>query len=83
MSPILAAIKVDLKELKENPEAILDGSCDKPIAILNNNKPVGYLLTAKAWETLTDLLDDRESVICAELRLNDEKESVKVQLKDL
>jgi antitoxin StbD len=31
---------------------------DLPVAVLNHNKPEAYLLSAKAYEALLDLIDD-------------------------
>jgi antitoxin StbD len=45
-----APSSVGISELKANPTAVLEASGNKPVAILNRNKPVGYMLTAGAWE---------------------------------
>ena len=71
MHPILASVSVGISELKANPDAVLEASGDRPVAILNRNKPVGYLLSAKAWEAVCDQLEDMELRRIAEERLND------------
>jgi antitoxin StbD len=48
MDAILAPASVGISELKANPTAVLEASGDQPVAILNRNKLVGYLLTADA-----------------------------------
>lgn len=59
MEAILAPTSVDISELKANPTAVLEASGDKPVAILNRKKPVGYMLTATAWKKSTACLKIR------------------------
>jgi hypothetical protein len=49
MKLILAPTAIGINKLKANPVAVLEASEDMPIAILDGNKPVAYLMTAKAW----------------------------------
>ena len=70
MEPILASTSVGISELKANPSAVLESSADMPVAILNRNKPVGYLMSAKAWEAICDQLEDVELCRIADERLN-------------
>ena len=83
MAAILAPSSVGIGELKANPTAVLEASGDQPVAILDRNKPVGYLLTAAAWEKIQDLLEDREILQIAEARTTDGKEPVRVSLDEL
>ncbi len=83
MDAILAPSSVGISELKANPTAVLEASGDQPVAILNRNKPVGYLLTAAAWEKIQDLLEDREILKIAEARMTDGKKPVRVSLDEL
>ena len=83
MAAILAPSSVGIGELKANPTAVLEASGDQPVAILDRNKPVGYLLTAAAWEKIQDLLEDREILKVAEARTTDGKKPVRVSLAEL
>ena len=83
MEPILAPSSVGISELKANPSAVLQSSADMPVAILNRNKPVGYLMSAKAWESICTQLEDMELRRIAEARLHDGKPTVSVQLDEL
>lgn len=69
MHPILASKVVGISELKSNPAAIL-----------NRNKPVGYIISPEVWETLSVHLDD---LTLATERLNDGATPVKVSLDEL
>ena len=83
MEPIFAPSSVGISELKANPSAVLESSEDMPVAILNRNKPVGYLMSAKAWEAICDQLEDMELRKIAEARLKNGQPSIRVQLDEL
>lgn len=83
MEPILAPSSVGISELKANPNAVLDSAGGRPVAILNRNKPVAYLLSADAWSMICDRLEDIELRQTAESRLHDGKPIFEVSLNDL
>ncbi len=57
MQRILAEKSVNITELRKNPAKYF---IDQPVAVLSNNRPAGYLLSASAFEALMDLLAGRE-----------------------
>lgn len=83
MDKLLAPSSVGISELKANPSAVLEASGNKPVAILNRNRPVGYLLTARAWKKIHELLDDKELLAIAQDRLADGKQPIPVSLDDI
>ncbi|MFZ6654079.1 type II toxin-antitoxin system prevent-host-death family antitoxin [Undibacterium sp. TJN19] len=83
METILAPSSVGISELKSNPAAVLAASGDQAVAILNRNKPVGYILTAAAWEKIHEQLEDKEILGLAKSRMADGKKPVRVSLDDL
>ena len=83
MEPILAPSSVGISELKANPSAVLEASEDMPVAILNRNKPVAYLMSAKAWEAICNQLEDLELRRIAEARLTDGQPTIRVRLDGL
>jgi antitoxin StbD len=83
MDPILAPSSVGISELKANPNAVLDAADGMPVAVLNRNKPIAYLLSSDAWEAICDRLEDIELRQQAEARLNDGQKPVKISLNDL
>jgi antitoxin StbD len=62
---------------------ILAASGDRPVAILNRNKPVGYMLTAEAWEKIHSILEDKEILKIVAARMADGKKPIRVSLDDL
>lgn len=83
MDTILAPSSVGISELKANPNAVLDSADGMPVAILNRNRPVAYLLSAEAWGEICNRLEDIELRQTAEARLNDGKSVLEVSLNDL
>ena len=55
---IHAKTTVSMTNLRRNRSKILEIAGDLPVAVLNHNKPEAYLLSAKAYEALLDLVDD-------------------------
>lgn len=47
-----------ISELRASPTKLLEQAGDKPIMILNRNKPSAYLVPAKAYEQLIEMADD-------------------------
>jgi len=54
-----------------------------PVAILNRNRPVAYILAATAWESICDRLEDLELRQIAEARLKDGKKPIGVSVDEL
>lgn len=48
MQSIPANRSIDILELKVNPNAVIEGANGRPVAILNRNKPIAYLIPAAA-----------------------------------
>lgn len=59
-SQILADVAASVSELKKNPMATVASGEGFPVAILNHNEPVFYLVPAAAYEALMDKLEDME-----------------------
>lgn len=57
MQRILAEKSVNITELRKNPAKYF---IDQPVAVLSNNRPAGYLLSASAFEALMDILSGQK-----------------------
>lgn len=81
MEPVLADQSVSISELKANPTAVVKEAGGAPVALLNHNKPIAYIVPAGRWERLLDMIDDVRLVEIIKAR---EKESrIKVDIDDL
>lgn len=83
METILAAKSVGLSEFKANPAAVMRAAEAEPVAILNRNKPAGYVIGAEQWEAITEALENAQLALLANARLNDGSQPVKVTLDEL
>lgn len=83
MQPILSNYTASITELKKSPSELLKNAGDESIAILNHNIPSAYLVPAKTYEKLMDMLDEYMLSKDARDRLNDDFTPVEVSLNDL
>ncbi len=60
MQIVLADMAVSVSELKKNPSAVLSGAPGGPVAVLNHNRVMGYMVPAEVFEAMMDRLDDLE-----------------------
>ena len=81
MQSILADVAVSVSELKKNPSGILAGAGGMPVAVLNHNRVMGYMVPAELYEQMMERLDDLELVEIVKARSGEE--SVPVRLDDL
>lgn len=56
MERILAEKSINITELRKNPAKYF---IDEPVAVLSNNRPAGYMVSAKVFEELIDLLGEK------------------------
>jgi antitoxin StbD len=78
---ILADAGVSISDLKKNPSAVIAAANGFPIAILNRNTPAAYLVPAKAWEEIMDILEDIE--LAKIVREREGQEAIPVNIEDL
>lgn len=57
---ILTETTVNITEFKKDPLAVISKTKNSPVAILKNNQPAFYCISAKAYELLIEKLDDLE-----------------------
>ncbi|WP_432668464.1 type II toxin-antitoxin system Phd/YefM family antitoxin [Pseudomonas umsongensis] len=81
MQSVLADVAVSVSELKKNPSAVLSGAHGCPVAVLNHNRVMGYMVPADVFEAMMERLDDLD---LAELvRARRHETPVPVELDDL
>ena len=80
--PIHAQTTISVTALRRsNPSKIIEDAGGLPVAVLNHNKPEAYLLSAKAYEALLELIDDLTLVKTIKERKGGK--TVKVKLEQL
>lgn len=78
MENILARASIGISELKTNPTAAIE-KARGPVAVLNRNKPVAYLIPAAAWEAICEHLEDLELAKIVKERAGEKAVSVKLE----
>ncbi|KTC32780.1 MAG: type II toxin-antitoxin system prevent-host-death family antitoxin [Pseudomonas sp.] len=81
MQSILADKAVSVSELKKNPSAVLNGAQGGPVAVLNHNRVMGYMVPAEVFEALMERLDDLE--LAEIIRARSQETPIPVSLDDL
>jgi len=71
MQRFVVEVAVTVSDLKKSPTAFIDGENGAPVAILNHNRILAYLVPAKTFEAMIERLDDQALVEIARARAND------------
>ncbi len=71
MHQFLTSTSVSITELKRSPGTVLELADRAPVALLNRNRPVAYLLSAATYEAVLDRLDDVNLAELIKARRND------------
>ena len=81
MQSVLADVAVSVSELKKNPSRILAGAAGAPVALLEQDRVMAYLVPAELYEQTLERLDDFELSALAKARAAEK--SIRVSLDDL
>lgn len=81
MQSVLADKAVSVSELKKNPSAVIGGADGGPVAVLNHNRVMGYLVPAEMFEAMIERLEDLELAEITRARAGEQP--VPVSLDDL
>ncbi len=76
MQRIEAEIAVSVSDLKKNPTAVVDSARGNPVAILNHNRVMAYVVPADTYEAMMDALDDQALAEIVRARANEKGEPV-------
>lgn len=81
MQSVLADIAVSVSDLKRNPTAVMAGAKGAPVALLNHNRVMGYMVPPELFEAMIERLDDMDLAQLVRQRAGEA--SVPVSLDDL
>ena len=72
-----------ITELKKSPSKVINSVEREPVAVLCNNTPKAYILSAKLYEDILEALDDKYlGKVCSE-RLKNLDSAVEVDIDEL
>ena len=80
MEAIYAHYTISMSEFKKNPAQVLRTAGEKPVAVLNHNKPAFYMVTPKLFEALVEDAADRDLVELVRSRLASEEDAIEVDI---
>jgi len=83
MDAIYADYSISMTEFKKNPAQVLRTAGEKPVAVLNHNRPAFYMLTPKLFEALVEELSDRYLVDLARQRLARKDTAIEVDIDQI
>lgn len=85
MDTIFAEHTIGVTELRESPSRALKqaSDSDEAVAILNHNKPAGYIVSPRMMEALLDSIADRVAEDRAKSRLASLRVARKISVNDL
>ena len=62
MQSVLADVAVSVSELKKNPSGVMSDAGGMPVAVLNHNRVMGYMVPADLYEQMIERLDDLDLI---------------------
>jgi antitoxin StbD len=80
MDTIYADLSISMSEFKKNPAQVLRSAGEKPVAVLNHNKPAFYMVTPKIFEVFVEALIDRDLTEIVRHRLLQKDQAVEVDI---
>ncbi|MBK5914654.1 type II toxin-antitoxin system prevent-host-death family antitoxin [Rhodocyclus purpureus] len=83
MEAIYADFSVSMSEFKKNPAQVLRTAGEKPVAVLNHNRPAFYMVTPKLFEALVEELADRDLLEIARRRLARKDSAIEVDIDEI
>jgi antitoxin StbD len=83
MDAIYADYTVSMSDFKRNPAQVLRTAGNKPVAVLNHNRPAFYMVTPKLFEALIEEMADRELVGLVRQRLALKDTAIEVDIDQL
>ncbi|HVS76461.1 MAG TPA: type II toxin-antitoxin system Phd/YefM family antitoxin [Steroidobacteraceae bacterium] len=83
MHTIFADATISMSEFKKNPAAVLREAGNRPVAVLNHNKPAFYMVGPTLMEAMLEALGDRELYDLVRARMTDGAAPIEVNIDEL
>ena len=71
---------ISMSEFKRNPTAVLKSANNRPVAVLNHNKPAFYMVQPALFEALLETLGDRDLEALVLSRLSQLDDALEVDI---
>jgi antitoxin StbD len=83
MQTLLADATVSMSEFKKNPAAVLRQAGNRPVAVLNHNKPAFYMIEPILMAAILEELADHDLYRTVRARMADNLPAIEVDIDDL
>ncbi|MFM8557431.1 MAG: type II toxin-antitoxin system Phd/YefM family antitoxin [Betaproteobacteria bacterium] len=83
MDVIYADLSISMSSFKKNPAEVLRNAGEKPVAVLNHNRPAFYMLTPRLFEAIIEEMGDRDLVALTRKRLARKDTAVEVDIDEI
>lgn len=83
MDAIYADYSISMSEFKKNPAQVLRTAGEKPVAVLNHNRPAFYMITPRLFEALVEALADKDLAELARDRIKGIDAAIEVDIDSL
>jgi antitoxin StbD len=83
MDVIYADLSISMSSFKKNPAEVLRNAGEKPVAVLNHNRPAFYMVTPRLFEAIIEEMGDRDLVDLARKRLARKDTAIKVDIDEI
>lgn len=80
MDSIYADYSISMSEFKKNPAQVLRTAGEKPVAVLNHNRPAFYMVTPRLFKALVEELADGDLLEITRQRLAIKDTAVEVDI---
>lgn len=76
-------VAISVSDLKKNPSAVFAAAAGQPVAVLNHNKVMAYMVPPGIYEEMLEMIEDLELAQIVREREADPAEPVFVNLDDI
>ena len=83
MEAIFADYSVSMSEFKKNPAQVLRTAGEKPVAVLNHNRPAFYMITPRLFEALVEDMADLDLIEVVRQRLTRKDTAIEVDIDSI
>ncbi len=83
MHTIFADTTISMSEFKKNPAAVLREAGNRPVVVLNHNKPAFYMIGPSLMDAMLEALGDRELHDLVRERMHDGATPIEVDIDEL
>lgn len=83
MQTIFTDLTISMSDFKKNPAKVLREAGQKPVAVLNHNKPAFYMVDPQMFEALMEQLADNNLMPLLQARMAQRDQAVEVNIDEI